>query len=109
LYCEKNKLLTSLKGGPRYVGENVYLNGCINLASLQNIHHYFQKVHGLINLTNTGVKEHMLGLLQVRGLKNIALSDAKLKAILRKYLKGGDLIACALELVEAGYEEQAKL
>jgi hypothetical protein len=51
----------------------------------------------------------MLGLLLVQGLKDIALDDAKLETILRKYLNGGNLLACAMELVNAGYEAEAKL
>jgi len=66
-------------------------------------------VHGSFDFINTKVKEHMLGLLLVRGLQDIIFKDTKLRAILRKYLNGGDLFACALELVEAGYEKQAKL
>jgi hypothetical protein len=109
LYGFDNKLLTSLDGGPSFVGKDVRLVNCIKLTSIKNIHLYFPEVHGSFDLTNTGVKEHMLGLLRVRGLRGIVLDDAKLGAILRKYLNGGDLIACALELHEAGYEEQAKL
>jgi hypothetical protein len=60
-------------------------------------------------LLYTSVKEHMLGLLRVRGLKGVALNDLKLRNILRKYLNGGNLLTCALELIDAGYEEQAKL
>jgi len=109
LYGHDNRLLASLEGGPNLVGKNVYLEGCAKLTSLLNIYHYFPEVHGLFDFTNTGVKEHMLGLLLVRGLKDIALNDAKLEVILRKYLNGGNLLACALELINAGYEDEAKL
>jgi hypothetical protein len=109
LYSFNNKLLTSLNGGPSFVGKNVYLEGCTKLTSIMNIHLHFPEVHGLFDFTKTGVKEHMLGLLRVRGLRSIILDDVRLGGILRKYLNGGDLLACALELVEAGYEEQAKL
>jgi hypothetical protein len=109
LYSFNNKLLTSLKGGPSFVGKDVRLGGCTKLTSIMNIHLHFPEVHGLIDFNKTGVKEHMLGLLRVRGLLSVVLDDARLSGILRKYLNGGDLIACALELVEAGYEEQAKL
>jgi hypothetical protein len=104
-----NKLLTSLEGGPSFVGKSVHLFGCSKLTSLKNIHLHFPEVHGSFNLTNTDVREHMLGLLLVRGLRSVAINDTKLSSILRKYLNGGNLLACALELIEAGYEEQAKL
>jgi hypothetical protein len=104
-----NKLLTSLEGGPSFVGGNVHLFNCPKLTSLQNIHLHFPEVHGSFDLINTNVSEHMLGLLLVRGLWSVVINDAKLSSILRKHLNGRNLIACALELVEAGYEEQAKL
>jgi hypothetical protein len=107
--CMHNKLLTSLENGPDYVGKDVILIGCTKLISLQIIHLHFPEVHGMFNFLNTGVKRHMLGLLRVRGLRDIAIGIAKLEAILRKYLKNGDIFACAVELTEAGYKEQAKL
>jgi len=109
LYSFNNKLLTSLEGGPSFVGKDVRLDNCPRLISLQNIHLYFPEIRGSFELINTGVKEHMLGLLLVRGLRDIILDDAKLGAILRKYLNKGNLLVCALELAEAGYEKQAKL
>jgi hypothetical protein len=107
--CMRNKLLTSLENGPDFVGGDVIFIGCTKLISLQNIHLHFPEVHGTFNFLNTGVKKHMLGLLRVRGLRDIAIGIAKLEAILRKYLKNGDIFACAVELTEAGYREQAKL
>jgi hypothetical protein len=110
LYASSNKLLTSLEGGPSFVAGEVHLNDCPKLTSLQNIHNHFPEVHGWFYFNNTNVKEHMLGLLLVRELQGITLDDAKLEDILRKYINnGGNLLACALELIEAGYEEQAKL
>jgi hypothetical protein len=109
LYSHRNKLLTSLEGGPSFVGKNVYLSTCTKLTSIQNIHLYFPEVHGSFYFNDVGVMEHMLGLLRVRGLQGITLDDNKLEAILRKYLNGGDLLACAVELFEAGYVKQAKL
>jgi hypothetical protein len=110
LYCHNNELLASIKGAPRFVGKDVRLEGCTKLTSLKNIHLFFQEVHGWFNLTDAGVKRHMLGLLRVRGLQGVVLSDKKLETILRKYFNGGDnLFACALDLIQAGYEEQAKL
>jgi hypothetical protein len=109
LCCQDNKLLVSLEGGPNFVGEDVDLSNCSKLISLQNIHLHFPEVHGLFSLIYTNVKKHMLGLILVRGLKDIEIDDTKLSFILHKHLNDGNLLACALELVEAGYEEQAKL
>jgi hypothetical protein len=104
-----NKLLTSLEGGPSFVGRSVHLFGCSKLTSLKNIHLHFPEVHGSFGLMNTNVREHMLGLLLVRGLRDITINNSKLLSILRKYLNGGNLLACAVELADAGYYEQAKL
>jgi hypothetical protein len=109
-YADYNKLLTSLKGAPKYVGISVHFVGCTKLTSLKNIHLHFPEIHGAFIFTNTShSKKNFLGLLKIRGLKNIILDDFKLADILRKHLKNGNVLACALELIEAGYEEQAKL
>jgi hypothetical protein len=109
MYGGHNELLTSLKGGPSFVGGNVHLSNCPKLTSLQNIHLHFPEVHGSFDLVNTNVRKHMLGLLLIRGLRNIGIDDTRLWSILHKYLNGGNLLACAVELIDAGYEEQAKL
>jgi len=109
LYGHHNKLLTSLEGGPNFVGRNVKLTNCQKLTSLYNIYLHFPEVRGSFDFTDTDVKKHILGLLRVRKLQGVVLNNKKLEAILNKHLNGGNLLACALELVEAGYEEQAKL
>jgi hypothetical protein len=111
LYCEKNKLLTSLEGGPRSVGEDVYFHGCTNLISLHNVHLHFPKVNGTFYLNRTGPKTSVLGLLLIRQLEGVVLNDSKVAAILNKYIEthNRDLLACALELINAGYEDEAKL
>jgi hypothetical protein len=110
LFAHNNKLLTSLEGGPSFVAGDVHFSSCSKLTSLQNIHKYFPEVHGWFHFDNTNIKEHVLGLLLVRGLQGVILDDAKLQNILRKLsYSSGNLLACALELIEAGYEEHAKL
>jgi hypothetical protein len=112
LYAHNNKLLTSIEGGPSFVEGDVNLKDCPKLISLQNIHHYFKEVHGCFYLNGAIIKKHLLGLLLIRKLLCVALDDVKLEAILRKHLSlksHSDLLAQALELAEAGYEEQAKL
>jgi hypothetical protein len=110
LYAHNNPRLISLKGAPKYVGINVSLDDCDGLTSFENIHLYFREVHGAFTLNHAKDKKNMLGLLKIRGLKRISVfGDLKLQAILSKHLKSGNLLACALELIKAGYEEQAKL
>jgi hypothetical protein len=110
-YCEKNKLLTSLEGGPRYVGDHVDFHGCTNLISLQNVHLHFPKVDGKFYLGKTGHKTSVLGFLLIQQLEGVVLDNLGAAAILNKYIetRNRDLLACALELVDAGYEDEAKL
>jgi hypothetical protein len=108
--CTDNKLLTSIDGAPSFVAGSVFLQDCPKLTSLQNIHNHFSEVHGQFYINRANIKEHILGLLLIRKLQGIVLDDPKLERILCKYLKGrGNPLSCALELVEAGYEEYAKL
>jgi hypothetical protein len=104
-----NSHLVSLKGGPRFVGGDVYLSDCSNLTSIRDIYLHLPEVHGSINLVRVPVKGPLLGLLQIKGLRGIALDDKKLVAILNKHLPNGDIFECAVELAEAGYNQQAKL
>jgi hypothetical protein len=110
-YCKKNKLLTSLKGGPRFVGEDVYFNSCTNLISLQDIHLHFPKVRGTFYLNRTGPKTSVLGFLLIQQLKGVVLDDLTVAAILNEYIetRNRNIFNCALELINAGYEAEAKL
>jgi hypothetical protein len=103
-----NHRLTSLEGGPSFVGDGVRLQGCTGLTTLRNIHLHLPEVHGSLYLDRP--LKHLLGLLLIKGLQRVVMpGHEKLEVILNKYLPGGDLITCAIELTEAGYEEQAKL
>jgi len=111
LYCDKNKLLTSLEGGPLFVGDHVYFHGCTNLISLQNVHLHFPRVCGTFYLDKTGYKTSVLGFLLIRSLKGVILDNLMVTNILNEYIeaRNRNILACALELIEAGYDEQAKL
>jgi hypothetical protein len=111
LLCEENKLLTSLKGAPRFVGGNVSFSGCTNLISLQNIHLHFKKINGMFYFREVNDRTSILGLLLIQLLKGVVFDNETITVILNKYIekRNRNLLACALELVEAGYDEQAKL
>jgi hypothetical protein len=109
LLAHNNKHLTSLEGGPNYVGQNAYFTGCEKL-SLQNIHVYLPEVHSVFYFDTLSSCAGLLGLLRVKGLLRVSgLHDNKLQAILNRYLPEGDIFRCALELVEAGYKECATI
>jgi len=101
--------LTSFKGGPRLVKGNVVLMRAFKLVSLEDIHLHLPEVHGSLELLGAPLKEKVLGLLKINGLKSVKLDNKRLEAILNRYLPEGNLLACALELVEAGFEEQTRL
>jgi hypothetical protein len=103
-----NKYLTSLGGGPRSVGGDVSLESCKSLTSLQNVHLHLPEARA-ISFSKVPITGPLLGLLRVKGLGRVELDDHKLMSILNKYLPEGNLLTCAMELVEAGYEEQARL
>jgi hypothetical protein len=108
LIAGNNKYLTSLEGGPRSVGGGVFLEFCENLISLQNVHLHLPEALSIF-LSKVPITGPLLGLLRVKKLRRVVLDDDRLTSILNKYLPEGNPLACAMELVEAGYEEQAKL
>jgi hypothetical protein len=110
LIAHNNRKLISLEGGPSLVDGDVMLHDCISLTSLRDVHLYFPEVKGVFFLDNRPLKKDLLGLLFIKGLERVVFqNDKKLEAILNKYLHKGNPLACALELVEAGYNEQAKV
>jgi hypothetical protein len=109
LGCSQNDELRSLAGAPRRVGASVLLNSCRSLTSLEGIQEHLPEVHGQLVMLMVPLQKHVLGLLRIKGLRSVMLSDGRLEAILNKYIPNGNPLACALELVDAGYEEQAKM
>jgi len=104
-----NTALTSLAGGPRVVKERVDLWHCSKLTSLKDVHLHLPEVHEDIVLYEVPLKANILGLLRIKELKQVSVEDEKLETIINKYIPYGDLIACAVELEEAGYKELARL
>jgi hypothetical protein len=108
LIAGNNKYLTSLEGGPRSVDGGVFLEFCKNLTSLQNVHLHLPEARTIF-LSKDPITGPLLGLLRIKGLRWVELDDHRLMSILSRYLPEGNLLACAMELVKAGYEEQARL
>jgi hypothetical protein len=109
LLAHNNKQLTSLEGGPSYVGQDAYFTGCERL-SLQNVHVHLPEVHSVFYFDKLASCAGLLGLLRVKGLRRVSgLHDRKLQTILNRYLPQGDLFRCALELIDAEYKECATI
>ena len=112
-YCHGTKI-TSLEGGPSWVGGNFNCLDTQHLTSLHNIHKQIKHIGGQLYLSNT-VKSHILGVMFIEGLQKIQIhwSNTKQKQvenIINKHLGGDRNIHLAQEeLLEAGLKEYAKL
>jgi hypothetical protein len=104
-FCDGNKL-TTLDGAPSEIGGN--FECADNKLTLEGVHKIIKKMNGFFDartITSGGI-----GLLLIEGLKFIH-SDHPAFDIIEEYLGQGKkgLLRCQDELIEAGYEEFAKL
>ena len=111
-YCNDNQL-TSLAGAPRYVGGGFYCNDN-QLTSLAGAPQYVGEVFYLTYGKNLA----LLPLLMIKGCKQVEFRNAddkiqhkSLSEILNRYLGIGTrgMLACAEEMIEAGYGSNATL
>lgn len=101
--------LSSFEHAPEYVGANFILNRN-KFTSLKDIHKHVKEVHGYISLDDNEITSHMLGLMNIKGLRKIYFDyNKEIEIIFNKHLPGGDIFEVQEELVESGYEEYAKL
>lgn len=104
-YCNSNNL-TSLIGSPTTVGNDFYCR-TNNLESLKSIHLYIQEINGVADFMNNPIKERVLGLLKIKGLKTVLLDNKQVEQIVNRYLPEGDVLNCINELKAAGFTEYA--
>jgi hypothetical protein len=106
--CHSNQL-TSLQGAPRLTDGNFY---CLNnqLTSLEGVHKIIKIINGAIYLYENPITSGGIGLLLIEGLSTIC-ADLPAFKIINRYLGQGKkgLLLCQDELIDAGYEEFAKL
>jgi hypothetical protein len=105
--CDGNKL-TSLEHAPKNVGADFWCKDN-KLTSLHNIHKQIESIGGDLRMFGNPLKECILGLLKIKKLRSVFLTDDYLANIINKYLPEGDIVECQGELIEEGYEEFAKL
>ena len=104
-----NGTLSNVSKLPKTIMSNL---DCRNnkIDSLRGIQKYVKTIKGTADFTNNPIKSHVLGLLEIDGLKSVMLDNKKVAAIINKHLKGDkDVIACQEELIEAGFEDFAQL
>jgi len=110
--CSYN-YLTSLKGAPSSIGS--YFDCSSNeLASLHDIHKIIKKMNGEFWANHNPIKSCILGVLLIEGCNEIIIDDAiKVSKIINKYLPNtrgfSAVINCQSELLDAGFDEFAKL
>jgi hypothetical protein len=106
--CSAN-YLTSLEGAPSSIGGN-FVCDYNAITSLHNIHKQIKYIGGYANFEYNPIKSHVLGLLLIKGLKYVYLTNGKVADIIDKHLSGDrDVFACQEELIEAGFEDYAQL
>jgi hypothetical protein len=108
VYCGNNRL-TSLNGAPKFISGSIDCNDS-GITSLQDVHKHVTEVGGTF-YCNT-VKSHVLGLFLIKGLQHVMLGSNRLNGLVNKHLpsKGRtSMVACAEELINAGFEEYAQL
>ena len=114
--CSFNKNLTSIEFGPKIVNGDYRCN-CCNLTSLHNIHKYTQQISNKFFCGGNTIKSHMLGLLLIKDLKEVACYKDDIMyepaQIINKYLKQPmskqRMFDCQEELIQAGFKEYAQL
>ena len=101
--------LTSLVGFPSYVARNLYVSNN-KLTNLHNIHHHIRHIGNKIDFGGNPITSHVLGLLKIESLVSVNMDNVTVRNIINKHLNGDkDVLDCAEELVEAGYEAYAQL
>jgi hypothetical protein len=111
-YCYDNQL-TSLQGAPSSVGSDFSCGGN-KLTSLEGIHKIIKIINGNFYCQGPTMKNSItsggIGLILIEGLKGTDANHPAFK-IIEKYLGQGKkgLLYCQDELIEAGYEEFARL
>jgi len=117
MICENN-LLTSFKGAPSYVNGQVDArdNKFINL---RNVHFDLPIVEGPLRMGKNRIKSHVLGVILIEGLTDFTYEDTSVNIwanILNQHLGGlskqirqSRMYDCQQALIEAGFDEHAKL
>lgn len=107
-YCHSCPKLTSLQGAPRSVGDNFGCSGCHDLVSLYGA----PKSIGTSFICYDCPKlKVILPVLKIRQLKAFEMDsvNAKIYKIIKKYLPTNDIFGARAELIEAGFEEYARI
>ena len=110
-WCSYNQL-TSLEGAPSSVGCDF---DCYNnhLASLTSIHKILKQMNGTFHANGNPLKSNVIGLLLVKGCKEVILDNNQVMEIMNRHMKSpfGHLrvLECQSEMLDANLGEWAEL
>jgi len=109
--CRDNNLV-SLEGAPSSIG-GYFSCWNNNLTSLKDINKIVKKVGDAFYAGDNPIKSHVLGLLLIKGCKEVELDNKQVEEILNRYLpntRGNKaLLECQSELLDADLEDWAQL
>jgi len=109
--CYNNKL-TTLEGAPSSVGGN-FICSYNHLTSLTGIHRILKQMKGNFYVYGNPLKSNIIGLLLVKGCKELHLDNKQVMEIMNKHLKSpfGHLrvLECQSEMLDADLGEWAEL
>jgi hypothetical protein len=106
MYRCNDNAISSLEGGPI---SSSYFNISNNaLTNLHDIHRHIMTC-GRINLEGNPITSSILCLFKIQKLKFIIFSDKTVEKIVNDNLENGDIISCQDALLEAGYDELARI
>ena len=110
-YCYINKL-TSLEGAPASVG-GYFICSYNQLTSLEGIHKILKQMNGTFYAQYNPLKSHVMGLLLVKGCKEVSLDNKVVQEVLNRYLpntRGSKaVIEAQSELLDLDLEDWAQL
>ena len=108
----RNNQLTSLEGAPSSIG-GLFAGEINKITSLHDIHKIINLMNGGIYLANNPITSCVLGVLLIKGCGYLQLDNFQVQQIINKYLPNhrgfSAVIDCQSELLDAGYDEYAKL
>lgn len=105
--CRGNNL-RSLEGAPAKIKSLDCSNN--HLTSLKGIHKIFTEIDGEANFTRNDISSHVLGLLKIKGLKEVSMKNTRVENILNEHLSGErNIFACQADLEDQGLDDYAQL
>ena len=116
-FLASGNFLSSFEYSPVEVGGHYFIDEN-NITSLHDIHKHVKRIDYSLCIDFNKIEDSMLGILLIAGLKSVSskehniVIERKLLNIINKYIKYPDnskIFCCQKDLIDAGYEEYAKL